>query len=106
MAVLHSVLGRDVVRDLRDKSRNEHSRARSADARECSLRIRYAACPGRPLARKQGLGKAVTAPKEHRIDRLRNAYAMEKQTDSMLESQASRLEHYPSLKGRIEQHID
>jgi ferritin-like metal-binding protein YciE len=48
----------------------------------------------------------VTDPKEHLIDWLRNAYAMEKQAESMLKAQASRLEHYPSLKGRIEQHID
>lgn len=48
----------------------------------------------------------MTDPKEHLIDWLRNAYAMEKQAESMLKAQASRLEHYPMLKGRIEQHLD
>ena len=31
---------------------------------------------------------------------------MEKQAESMLKAQASRLEHYPVLKARIEQHFD
>lgn len=38
-------------------------------------------------------------------DWLRDAHAMEKQAEKMLESQASRLEHYPQLKTRIEQHL-
>lgn len=48
----------------------------------------------------------MTDPKEHLIDWLRSAYAMEKQAESMLKAQASRLEHYPVLKARIEQHFD
>ncbi|PMS35100.1 ferritin-like metal-binding protein YciE [Trinickia symbiotica] len=48
----------------------------------------------------------MTKPQEHLVDWLRDAYAMEKQAESMLKAQASRLEHYPTLKQRIEQHID
>lgn len=42
---------------------------------------------------------------EHYLDWVRDAYAMEKQAESMLEKMASRLEHYPDLKARIHQHI-
>lgn len=48
----------------------------------------------------------MTDPREHLTDWLRDAYAMEKQAESMLKAQASRLEHYPALKRRIEQHLD
>ncbi len=37
---------------------------------------------------------------------LKDAHAMEKQAESMLEKMASRLEHYPDLKARIQQHIE
>ena len=37
---------------------------------------------------------------------LKDAHAMETQAESMLEKMAGRLEHYPQLKARIEQHID
>lgn len=43
--------------------------------------------------------------REHLIDWLRDAHAMEKQAESMLKGQASRLEHYPEVKARVEQHI-
>lgn len=36
---------------------------------------------------------------------LRDAHAMEEQAESMLKAQASRLENYPDLKARIEQHL-
>lgn len=36
---------------------------------------------------------------------LRDAHAMEEQAKTMLQSQASRIEHYPELKARIEQHL-
>lgn len=39
------------------------------------------------------------------IDWLRDAHAMEQQAESMLKKQADRIEHYPELKARIEQHI-
>jgi Uncharacterized protein conserved in bacteria len=41
---------------------------------------------------------------EHYHDWLRDAHAMEKQAESMLESMASRIENYPDLRARIEQH--
>ncbi|MDM9559746.1 MULTISPECIES: ferritin-like domain-containing protein [Bordetella] len=42
---------------------------------------------------------------KHFMDWLRDAHAMEEQAESMLEGMASRLEHYPDLKRRVEQHI-
>lgn len=36
---------------------------------------------------------------------LRDAHAMEEQAETMLKAQASRLENYPELRQRIEQHI-
>jgi len=47
----------------------------------------------------------VTEPKEHLLDWLRDAHAMEQQAETMLKGQASRIEHYPILKARIEEHI-
>lgn len=43
---------------------------------------------------------------KHLVDWLRDAHAMEKQAEKMLKSQASRLEHYPQLQQRIEEHIE
>ncbi|MGA7437930.1 MAG: DUF892 family protein [Luteibacter sp.] len=46
---------------------------------------------------------------EHRdnlIAWLRDAHAMEQQAEQMLKAQAARIEHYPKLKDRIEQHLD
>lgn len=37
---------------------------------------------------------------------LRDAHAMEKQAETMLSSMASRIENYPDVKARIEQHLD
>ncbi|HEX2255718.1 MAG TPA: ferritin-like domain-containing protein [Afifellaceae bacterium] len=37
---------------------------------------------------------------------LRDAHAMEMQAETMLTSQAKRIEHYPELKARIERHIE
>ncbi len=42
---------------------------------------------------------------EHYHDWLRDAHAMEKQAESMLESMAGRIDNYPDLRSRIEQHI-
>lgn len=42
---------------------------------------------------------------ERLIEWLRDAHAMEAQAESMLKRQAERIEHYPELKTRIEQHI-
>ncbi|WP_142502108.1 ferritin-like domain-containing protein [Klebsiella sp. 2680] len=43
---------------------------------------------------------------EHYHDWLRDAHAMEKQAESMLASMARRIDNYPDLRARIEQHID
>ena len=43
---------------------------------------------------------------EHYHDWLRDAHAMEKQAESMLESMASRIENYPDVRARIEQHLN
>ncbi|PKG51054.1 DUF892 family protein, partial [Halomonas sp. MES3-P3E] len=43
---------------------------------------------------------------KHLVDWLRDAHAMEKQAEKMLQSQAHRLEHYPQLQQRIEEHIE
>jgi len=48
-----------------------------------------------------GTGRA----KEELADWLRDAHAMEMQAVTMLKGQAARLENYPQLKARIEQHI-
>lgn len=42
---------------------------------------------------------------EHYHDWLRDAHAMEKQAESMLESMARRIDNYPDLRARIEQHL-
>ncbi len=42
---------------------------------------------------------------ERLIEWLRDAHAMEAQAETMLTKQASRIQHYPELKARIEQHI-
>ncbi len=42
---------------------------------------------------------------ERLLEWLRDAHAMEAQAESMLTKQAGRIEHYPDLKARIEQHI-
>lgn len=44
-------------------------------------------------------------PRENLMDWLRDAHAMEQQAETMLSSQSARLEHYPTLKARIDQHI-
>lgn len=42
---------------------------------------------------------------EHYHDWLRDAHAMEKQAESMLESMADRIDNYPELRSKIEQHL-
>jgi ferritin-like metal-binding protein YciE len=44
-------------------------------------------------------------PQEHLLDWLRDAHAMEKQAEQMLESQIARLEHYPDLRRKLEEHL-
>lgn len=44
--------------------------------------------------------------KEHLIEWLRDAHAMEVQGEEVLKNQASRIQNYPQLKARIEQHVE
>ncbi len=48
----------------------------------------------------------TTRAEENLLDWLRDAHAMEEQAEKMLSATADRLEHYPELKARIEQHLD
>lgn len=47
----------------------------------------------------------ATEMKENLLDWLRDAHAMEEQAEKMLTSTAERLQNYPELRARIEQHI-
>ncbi len=44
-------------------------------------------------------------PQDHLLDWLRDAHAMEEQAITMLEAQASRLENYPALRRRVQEHL-
>lgn len=48
----------------------------------------------------------MATPPENLLDWLRDAHAMEQQAEKMLKAQSERLEHYPRLKARIDQHIE
>ncbi|MFV3330994.1 ferritin-like domain-containing protein [Pseudomonas sp. NY15437] len=48
----------------------------------------------------------MTSKKDNLLDWLRDAHAMEQQAEKMLEAQSGRLEHYPQLKTRIDQHLE
>ncbi|MFK0278415.1 ferritin-like domain-containing protein [Ensifer sp. NPDC090286] len=48
----------------------------------------------------------MATPKEHLVAWLRDAHAMEEQAETMLSSQSRRLQNYPELKARIDQHIE
>lgn len=47
----------------------------------------------------------MTRAEENLMDWLRDAHAMEQQAEEMLSTTADRLEHYPELKARIQQHL-
>jgi ferritin-like metal-binding protein YciE len=47
----------------------------------------------------------MATPQENLLDWLRDAHAMEQQAENMLKAQSKRLEHYPELKARIDQHL-
>lgn len=47
----------------------------------------------------------MTTRNDRLVQWLRDAHAMEEQAETMLSAQASRLENYPTLRQRIEQHI-
>lgn len=44
-------------------------------------------------------------PQENYHDWLRDAHAMEKQAESMLNAMSKRIDNYPDLRARIEQHL-
>jgi ferritin-like metal-binding protein YciE len=46
------------------------------------------------------------SPQEHLLAWLRDAHAMEKQAEQMLSKQISRLEHYPDLRRKLEEHLE
>ncbi|MFA9441895.1 ferritin-like domain-containing protein [Uliginosibacterium sp. sgz301328] len=48
----------------------------------------------------------ATTPRDNVLDWLRDAHGMEQQAESMLTAQAERLENYPDLRARIQQHIE
>lgn len=48
----------------------------------------------------------MATPQENLLDWLRDAHAMEQQAEKMLKAQSERLENYPQLKARIEEHIE
>jgi ferritin-like metal-binding protein YciE len=54
----------------------------------------------------QPLEHVMTDPKEHLLDWLRDAHSMEQQAEQMLRAQSGRLDHYPELKARIDQHLE
>jgi ferritin-like metal-binding protein YciE len=47
----------------------------------------------------------MTDLQENLLDWLRDAHAMEQQAEQMLKAQAARIEHYPKVKARIEEHL-
>ncbi|WP_343717829.1 ferritin-like domain-containing protein [Inquilinus sp.] len=47
----------------------------------------------------------MTDPKEHLTHWLRDAYAMESQAVSLLETQISRLETYPQARAKVQEHL-
>jgi ferritin-like metal-binding protein YciE len=47
----------------------------------------------------------MATPQENLLDWLRDAHAMEQQAEKMLKAQSERLEHYPVLKARIDEHL-
>lgn len=52
------------------------------------------------------MDKETSRASEHLMDWLKDAHAMEEQAETMLKGMASRIESYPDLHQRIEQHIE
>lgn len=48
----------------------------------------------------------MTSAREHLIDWLRDAHALEEQAKSLLQTQLQRLENYPEALPRLQQHLD
>jgi ferritin-like metal-binding protein YciE len=59
---------------------------------------------GRP-SRLAHTDAVAAGSREHLVAWLRDAHAMEHQAIEVLEKQASRLEHYPELRAKIEEHL-
>ncbi|EGC98535.1 hypothetical protein B1M_41123, partial [Burkholderia sp. TJI49] len=49
---------------------------------------------------------AMANPHEHLEDWLRDAYAMERQAETLLDAQLKRVGHYPVLQDRLRLHLD
>src|SRR5690606_10289326 len=69
---------------------------------------------GMPIAKQEAhfptdpetsMNPANAVAKEHFMDWLRDAHAMEEQAETMLKAMEQRLDHYPELRTRISQHI-
>lgn len=48
----------------------------------------------------------MSQAQEHLLDWLRDAHAMEEQAETMLKSQISRLEHYPEVRRKMQEHLE
>jgi ferritin-like metal-binding protein YciE len=48
----------------------------------------------------------MTSPREHLVDWLRDAYAMEQQALKMMQGLLARLEQYPALEARLRAHVE
>jgi len=48
----------------------------------------------------------MTNSKERLVQWMRDAHAMEKQAERILETEAGRIENYPELKAQLERHLD
>ena len=52
------------------------------------------------------MSKSSIQPRDRLVQWLRDAYAMEQQAESLLDTQAKRIEHFPELQQRIRQHLE
>jgi ferritin-like metal-binding protein YciE len=48
----------------------------------------------------------MTEPKDHVLAWLRDAHAAEEQAETMLSKMSNRLDRYPQLKARVDQHVE
>jgi ferritin-like metal-binding protein YciE len=48
----------------------------------------------------------TTEPREHLLAWLKDAHAMEQQAETLLTSQIERLQHYPDLRRKLEEHLE
>lgn len=57
------------------------------------------------MTRAPAGGEELSEGREHLLNWLRDAHAMEQQAETMLSSQIERIENYPKLKARMEEHL-